>query len=49
MRSSQNRGPKVYLLVCFLVLLLWAVHDVAGTERGEFLRQMVVAKVNKQI
>ncbi len=46
MRLSQNRGHKVYLLVCFLVLLLWAVHGVAGTERGECLRQMVVANVN---
>ena len=46
MKTSQISRHRVYLSVCVILLIFCAVHEVAGTERGEFLARRVVVKLN---
>ena len=46
MKPSRMRRYIVCSLVCFILLLSFAIHDVAGTERGEYLTWVVAVKIN---
>ena len=46
MKNPKTRCRMAYLAVCFVLLIFFAVREVAGTEQGEFLTRMVTVKIN---
>ncbi len=46
MKKLKIRRRMAYSTVCCIFLILCAVREVAGTERGEFLARMFAVKIN---